>query len=151
MCDTVWQQCSSCQSNSRHLHLLLILSQQHFMWLCHDLHLHLRFDLKVFSFSSSIHWDLNSNLHCCSFFYWYYSSHFDTQQSVQSLSHSSVLWMVKEETNTTKECLSTLRITTREYEVSNCISKASTSSVWHVWQVRSHYHHLLKISSVKQQ
>jgi len=150
VCDTVWQQCLFCQFNSKHLHLLLILSQQHFMQSCHDLHLCSRSDLKVFSFLSSVHWDLNSNLCCCSFFCWHYSSHFSTQWPVQPLSHLSVLWTVKEETNTTRKCLSTLRTTMREHGASDCISEASTSSVWHVWWVRPQCHHLSKASSVEQ-
>jgi len=121
------------------------------MWSCHDLHLHSRSDLKVFSFSSSVHWDLSSNLHCCSFFCQHYSSHFSTWWPVQSLSHLSVLWMIKEETDTTRKCLSTSRTTTKEHEISDCISEASTSLMWHVWWVKSQCHHLLKASSVKQQ
>ncbi len=151
MCDTVWQQCLSCQSNSKHLHLLLILSQQHFMWSCHNLHLHLKSDFEVFLFLSSVHWDLSSNLCCCFFFCQHYLFYFSIWWSVQFLSHSSVLWTIKEETNTTKECLSILRTTTEEHEISDCISEAFTSSVWHVWQVRPQCHHLLKASSVEQQ
>ena len=120
------------------------------MWSCHDLHLYSRFDLEVFSLSSPIHWDLSSNLCCCSFFYWYYLSHFSIWWPMQPLSHLSVLWTVKEETNTMRECLSTSRITTREYKVSDCISKASTSLMWHMWWVRPQCHHLLKASSVEQ-
>jgi hypothetical protein len=60
MCHTVWQQHLPCQFNSRHLYLLSVLSQQHFMQSCHDLHIHLRSDLKAFSFLSSVHWDLSS-------------------------------------------------------------------------------------------
>ncbi len=151
MCHTVWQQHSSCQFNSRHLYLLSVLSQQHFMWSCHDLHIHSRSDLKVFSFSSSVHWDLNSNLCCCSFFCQHYLSQLSNRWSMQFFNHLSVLWMAEEETNTIRECLSILRIITEEHEVSDCISKAWPSSVWHVWWVRPQCHHLLKASSVKWQ
>ena len=149
MCHTVWQQHSHCQLNSRHLYLLSVLSQQHFMQSCHDLHLHSRFNLEVFSFSSSVHWDLSSNLCCCSFFCWHYLSHFSTWWPVQFFSHLSVLWMIKEETNIIKECLSTSRITTEEYEISDCISKAWSSLMQHVWWVRLQCHHLSETSSVK--
>jgi len=37
--------------------------------------------------------------------------------------------MIKEETDTTRECSSILRTTTKEHKVSDCISEAFTSSV----------------------
>jgi len=133
------------------LYLLSVSSQQHFMQSCHDLHIHSRFDLKAFSSSSSVHWDLSSNLCCCSFFCQHYLSQLSDRWSMQFFDHLSVSWMIKEETDMMKECLSTLRITTEEHKVSDCISKAWSSSVWHMWWVRPQCHHLSKTSSVKQQ
>jgi len=40
--------------------------------------------------------------------------------------------MIKEETDITKECLSILKTTTEEYEISDCINRASTSSMQHM-------------------
>jgi hypothetical protein len=114
---------------------------------CHDLHLHSSSDLEAFSFSSPIHWDLSSNLCCC-------SSSIDiihltlTLMICATLQSPECLVNSQRRNRYNRECLSTLRITTEEYEASDCISRASTSLVWHVWWVKPQCHHLLKVSSV---
>lgn len=149
MCCIIWQQCSFCQFNSKHLHLLLILNQQHFIWSCHDLHLHLKSNFEVFSSVNSVHQNLNNNLCCCSFFCWHYSFCLSSRQHLQFFDHLDVLWMIKKKTDMIRECLSILKITMKKHKISNCISEVSTSLMWHVWWVELQCHYVLKISSVK--